>query len=52
MFEPDATPPETEPQAVRRTVEAMAKRLVSDIITPVFWLALVRPAWDHHHCRA
>lgn len=40
MLEPEAAPPETEPEAVRRTVEAMAKRLVSDIITPVFWLAL------------
>jgi adenosylcobinamide-phosphate synthase len=40
MLAPDAVPPGTEAQAVRRTVEAMAKRLVSDIITPVFWLAL------------
>jgi adenosylcobinamide-phosphate synthase len=40
MLAPDAVPPGTEAQAVRRTVEAMAKRLVSDIVTPVFWLAL------------
>lgn len=32
--------PETEPQAVRRTIEAMAWNLSTGIVTPAFWLAL------------
>ncbi len=40
VFTPEGEAPETGPQAVRRTVEMMARSLVTDIMTPMFWLAL------------
>jgi adenosylcobinamide-phosphate synthase len=40
MFTPAGEAPQTEPQAVRRTVEMMAHSLATNIVTPLFWLAL------------
>ena len=40
ILSPDMPAPETEAQAVRRAVEAMARNLVTDVVTPAFWLAL------------
>ena len=40
VIAPRAVAPETRPQAVRRTVEAMAWHLSTGVVTPAFWLAL------------